>query len=411
MECGDVPSSGNVASRGKLRGDRIFRIGSRGGPARRVAVRPRRASRRRRSLPGAGRPARLLGLLPRSFRLDARCERVHRRLRWSVLHLAFATSSSRSSTRTAAERRPTTRTTSAATSAPACRTCARRSPGRSSGGTLTGRRSRAITSARPRRRPARACTGAAASWRLSAPCGTSSGSARSPSLDRRPVACPRRQAVRERRERPPVPTGRRAPVLEPYHDLEWGVPVHDDRRHFEFLVLESAQAGLSWLTILKRRGGVSPRLFDFDPAAVAELGPTDVERLLADAGIIRNRAKIESTISNARAFLEIRSEFGSFDSYIWGFVGGTPLVEQLGPGLADPSRDGVVEGGGRGSAAEGIWFPRAGRCATPTFRRPARQRPHHELLPSGAGACRPPVVGVPRSAGAGRSARAARNGP
>lgn len=116
------------------------------------------------------------------------------------------------------------------------------------------------------------------------------------------------------------------PFLEPYHDQEWGVPVHDDRRHFEFLVLEAAQAGLSWITILKRREGYRRAFCEFDPEAVARLGPADVERLLGDTGIIRNRRKIESAISNARAFLEISQEFGSFDSYIWPFVGGAPLL-------------------------------------------------------------------------------------
>lgn len=127
------------------------------------------------------------------------------------------------------------------------------------------------------------------------------------------------------------------PYLEPYHDREWGVPVHDDRRHFEFLALEAAQAGLSWLTILKRRDGYRRAFLDFDPAAVAELGPADVERLLDDAAIIRNRRKIESTISNARAFLEVRKEFGTFDRYIWGFVGGTPLVNRFGPDSPIPA--------------------------------------------------------------------------
>ncbi|MGD0943043.1 MAG: DNA-3-methyladenine glycosylase I [Acidimicrobiales bacterium] len=114
--------------------------------------------------------------------------------------------------------------------------------------------------------------------------------------------------------------------LQPYHDEEWGVPVHDDRRHFEFLVLESAQAGLSWITILKRRDGYRQAFCNFDPEAVAELEPADVARLLGDPGIIRNRRKVESAITNARAFLEIRRQFGSFDSYVWGFVGGLPLV-------------------------------------------------------------------------------------
>jgi DNA-3-methyladenine glycosylase I len=104
------------------------------------------------------------------------------------------------------------------------------------------------------------------------------------------------------------------------------VPVHDERRHFEFLILESAQAGLSWITILKRRDAYREAFCDFDPDAVAALGPVDVERLLGESGIIRNRKKVESAISNARAFLEIRREFGSFDSYIWGFVGGAPVL-------------------------------------------------------------------------------------
>ena len=115
-------------------------------------------------------------------------------------------------------------------------------------------------------------------------------------------------------------------MSKPYHDEEWGVPVHDDRRHFEFLVLESAQAGLSWVTILKRRSSYRRAFSDFNPEVVAQFGPSDVERLLGDSGIIRNRLKVESEIRNAQAFLEVRNEFGSFDSYIWGFVGGAPMV-------------------------------------------------------------------------------------
>ncbi len=114
--------------------------------------------------------------------------------------------------------------------------------------------------------------------------------------------------------------------LQLYHDEEWGVPVHDERRHFEFLVLESAQAGLSWLTILKRREAYREAFCGFDPEEVAKLGPEDIERLLGESGIIRNRKKIESAINNARAFMEIGREYGTFDSYIWGFVNGVPLV-------------------------------------------------------------------------------------
>ncbi len=114
------------------------------------------------------------------------------------------------------------------------------------------------------------------------------------------------------------------PVYLAYHDEEWGVPVHDDRRLFEFLVLEGAQAGLSWITILKRRPGYRRAFAGFDPARVARYGPRQVERLLADPGIIRNRQKVNSAIRNARAFLEVQAEFGSFDAYLWRFVDGRP---------------------------------------------------------------------------------------
>jgi len=111
-----------------------------------------------------------------------------------------------------------------------------------------------------------------------------------------------------------------------YHDTEWGVPVHDDRKHFEFLVLEGAQAGLSWLTILKRRDGYRRAFADFDPAKVARFTDRKVESLLRDTGIIRNRQKIVSTVGNARHFLEVQAEFGSFDDYLWRFVDGRPVV-------------------------------------------------------------------------------------
>ncbi|HNX49299.1 MAG TPA: DNA-3-methyladenine glycosylase I [Thermoanaerobaculaceae bacterium] len=114
-------------------------------------------------------------------------------------------------------------------------------------------------------------------------------------------------------------------LYQRYHDDEWGVPTHDDRRHFEFLVLESAQAGLSWETILRKREGYRRAFAGFDPEAVARFGDADVARLLADAGIVRNRLKIASAIGNARAFLEVQQEFGSFDAFVWPFVGGTPV--------------------------------------------------------------------------------------
>jgi DNA-3-methyladenine glycosylase I len=115
-------------------------------------------------------------------------------------------------------------------------------------------------------------------------------------------------------------------LMVEYHDREWGVPVHDDGKHFEFLVLEGAQAGLSWSTILKRREGYRAAFCDFDPERVARFTDKRVEKLLLDASIIRNRQKIEATVRNARAFLAIRQEFGSFDAYCWRYVDGRPKV-------------------------------------------------------------------------------------
>ncbi|WP_423965794.1 DNA-3-methyladenine glycosylase I [Candidatus Binatus sp.] len=113
-----------------------------------------------------------------------------------------------------------------------------------------------------------------------------------------------------------------------YHDEEWGVPVHDDRRWFEFITLEGAQAGLSWDTILRKRDAYRVAFKDFDPARVAKFGDRDVTRLLADAGIVRNRLKVNSAIGNAKAFLAVQKEFGSFDGYIWRFVDGRPRINQ-----------------------------------------------------------------------------------
>lgn len=110
-----------------------------------------------------------------------------------------------------------------------------------------------------------------------------------------------------------------------YHDKEWGVPVRDDRRQFEFLLLEGAQAGLSWATILGRRAGYRRAFAGFDPGKVARFTAADVARLLADPGIIRNRLKVEAAIGNARAFLAVQEAFGSFSRYIWRFVDGRPL--------------------------------------------------------------------------------------
>jgi len=112
------------------------------------------------------------------------------------------------------------------------------------------------------------------------------------------------------------------PLMIDYHDREWGVPLHDDRKHYEFIVLDGAQAGLSWRTILYKREGYRRAFAGLDPAKVARFDARKVRSLLADPGIIRNRLKVESAISNARAFLKVREEFGSFDDYIWRFVDG-----------------------------------------------------------------------------------------
>jgi DNA-3-methyladenine glycosylase I len=115
------------------------------------------------------------------------------------------------------------------------------------------------------------------------------------------------------------------PLYVRYHDQEWGVPVHDERRHFEFLILEGAQAGLSWITILRKRENYREAFAAFDPARVARFGKREVARLLKNPGIVRNRLKIESAIKNARAFLDVQDEFDGFDKYVWRFVGGKPI--------------------------------------------------------------------------------------
>jgi len=115
------------------------------------------------------------------------------------------------------------------------------------------------------------------------------------------------------------------PLSLAYHDEEWGVPSHDDRHLFEMLILEGAQAGLSWSTILKKRENYRKAYQGFDPKKIARYGAADVRRLLADAGIVRNRAKVAASITNARAFLEVQKEFGSFSQFAWSFVGGKPI--------------------------------------------------------------------------------------
>ena len=118
------------------------------------------------------------------------------------------------------------------------------------------------------------------------------------------------------------------PLMLDYHDREWGVPVHDDRKHFEFLVLEAAQAGLSWAIVLKKREGYRRAFAGFDPEKVARFNAARIEKLVANPEIVRNRMKIEAAVRNARAFLEIQKEFGSFDSYCWPFVDGQPKLNR-----------------------------------------------------------------------------------
>ena len=124
-----------------------------------------------------------------------------------------------------------------------------------------------------------------------------------------------------------------------YHDAEWGVPLHDDHRLFEFLILEGAQAGLSWETILRKRENYRRAFDNFDPKRVAKYDERKIAKLLSDAGIIRNRLKINSAIQNARAFLAIQEEFGGFDKYVWQFVNGKPLKRKRGAPVQSKTRD------------------------------------------------------------------------
>ena len=122
--------------------------------------------------------------------------------------------------------------------------------------------------------------------------------------------------------------GESNPLMLEYHDQEWGVPVHDDGKHFEFLVLEAAQAGLSWSIVLNKREGYRRAFSEFDPAKVARYTEKRIQKLLLDPGIIRNRLKVEAAVKNARSFLAVQNEFGSFDAYAWRFVGGQPKVNR-----------------------------------------------------------------------------------
>ena len=142
----------------------------------------------------------------------------------------------------------------------------------------------------------------------------------------------------------------------PYHDTEWGTPAHDDFRHFEFLVLEAAQAGLSWLTILKRRDGYRKAYRGFDPARVARFAARDVERLLGDPGVIRNRLKVGSSINNARRFLEVQKEFGTFDAYLWSWTGGKAVINRWAGQAEVPPRTELSDAVSKDLKARGFSF-------------------------------------------------------
>ena len=146
------------------------------------------------------------------------------------------------------------------------------------------------------------------------------------------------------------------PLMIDYHDREWGVPLHDDRTHFEFIVLDGAQAGLSWRTILHKREGYRRAFAGLDPAKVARFDGRKVRSLLADPGIIRNRLKIESAITNARAFLKVGEEFGSFDDYIWRFVEGETRQNRWLTHKQIPARNGLSDAMSKDLKARGFKF-------------------------------------------------------
>jgi DNA-3-methyladenine glycosylase I len=146
------------------------------------------------------------------------------------------------------------------------------------------------------------------------------------------------------------------PLYVRYHDEEWGVPLHDDRRLFEMLILEGAQAGLSWITILRKRPAYRKAFDRFDARKIAKYGAAKKRALLADAGIVRNRLKIDAAVTNARAFLAVQKEFGSFDKYIWQFVGGRPISNRR-TGLGDiPARTAVSDAMSRDLKKRGFKF-------------------------------------------------------
>jgi DNA-3-methyladenine glycosylase I len=155
---------------------------------------------------------------------------------------------------------------------------------------------------------------------------------------------------------PHCPWASASALYTAYHDREWGVPVRDDHVFFEFLLLEGAQAGLSWSTILNKRDAYRDAFAGFDAATVARFGPRDVERLVADAGIVRNRLKIASALTNARAFLALQREFGSFDRYVWTFVGDKPVQNRRRTLASIPARTAQSDALSKDLAKRGFRF-------------------------------------------------------
>ena len=172
------------------------------------------------------------------------------------------------------------------------------------------------------------------------------------------------------------------PLYVAYHDLEWGVPVHDDRLLFEFLVLEGAQAGLSWSTILKKRDAYRAAFDGFDPAIVAAYDDAKVAELLANPGIVRNRAKIASAIKNAQAFLAVQQEFGSFDAYIWQFVGGRARQNSWRSLVGDTRQHARIRGHEQRPAETRLQLRRPDDLLRPYAGHRDGQRPHGRLLPA-----------------------------
>ena len=186
--------------------------------------------------------------------------------------------------------------------------------------------------------------------------------------------------------------------MQAYHDAEWGVPRHDDRVLFEFLILEGAQAGLSWETILKKRENYRKAFAGFDPKKVAKFTAADEQRLLNDPGIVRNRLKVSSAVTNAKAFLDVQREFGSFDRYVWQFVGGEPLVNSFRSLEEVPARTPESDAMSKDLAKRGFRFVGSTICyafmqacglvndhTVDCFRhQPARKRPDPEVEREGA---------------------------